>query len=156
MLARCAEISEASAAADVLRRSITELCADDYRRDPAVLARWLANKTAANLERWIADPARSVCVVVAGSGQLAAVGMVVHDGEVQLNYVAPEARFGGASKRLLAHMEDHLRQLRVRRATLVSSQVARRFYRSAGYAEGEEIESLFGTLPGVRMTKDLS
>jgi GNAT superfamily N-acetyltransferase len=155
MRARCAELSEAAGAADVLRRSITELCADDYRHDPAVLARWLANKTAANLERWIVDPARSVCVVMDEAGRLAAVGMVVHDGEVQLNYVAPEARFGGASKRLLAHMEEHLRRLGVRRATLASSQVARRFYRAAGYAEGEEVESLFGTLPGVRMTKDL-
>jgi hypothetical protein len=44
----------------VLRRSITELCAADHENDPAILARWLANKTPENVAVWIARPDASM------------------------------------------------------------------------------------------------
>lgn len=90
MLVRCARDCDADRAADVVRRSITELCVADYRNDPQVLARWLANKTTENLRRWIGSSDRSVCVVIHDDRQLAAVGMVAWCGEILLNFVAPE------------------------------------------------------------------
>ena len=76
MLVRCAEDSDASLAAAVVRQSITDLCAADYRGDPEVLARWLANKTSENFRRWIGSADRMVCVTVREDGRLTAVGMV--------------------------------------------------------------------------------
>jgi ribosomal protein S18 acetylase RimI-like enzyme len=156
MLVRRAQAAEAREAADVIRRSITELCAADYRGDPEVLARWLANQTDENLRRWIGDAGRLVCVAVAEDGRLAAVGMAANRGEIQLNYVAPEFRLRGAGKALVAHMEAHLRSLGVGRVTLLSTQAARRFYRSIGYEEGGRVESRFGTLDVIEMTKRLA
>lgn len=156
MLVRRAECQDACQAADVIRRSITELCATEYRNDRRVLACWLANKTEENLRRWIDQTDRSVFVAVRDDGQLAAVGMVTDRGEIQLNYVAPEARFLGASKSLVAHMEAHLRTLGTAQAVLLSTQVARQFYRSIGYEEGEQVQSRFGTLDGTKMIKLLS
>ena len=109
MLVRCAEDSDAGPAAEVVRRSVAELCEAEYRGDPQVLARWLANKTLGDFRRWIGSADRSVCLAVRADGRLAAVGMVAWRGEILLNYVAPEARFLGASKALVAHMEGHLR-----------------------------------------------
>jgi ribosomal protein S18 acetylase RimI-like enzyme len=151
---RNATLEDAPAALDVVRRSITELCAYEYRHDPLILARWLANKTIENFMRWISDPARAVCVAT-DDGRVVAVGMVTNEGNVQLNYVAPEARFRGVSKAVMGHLESHLRARGVREVTLLSSQVARQFYRSIGYQEGREVESKFGTVGGIEMTKVL-
>ena len=122
---------------------------------PQVLARWLANKTPVDFRRWIGSADRSVCVAVGDDGQLAAVGMVAWRGEILLNYVAPEARFLGASKALVAHMEDHLRARGVDRVVLLSTHVACWFYRSIGYEECGRIESRFGTLDAIEMAKPL-
>jgi hypothetical protein len=44
---------DASAACQVMRRSITELCVPDHRNDPMILERWLSNKTAEIFRSWI-------------------------------------------------------------------------------------------------------
>ena len=155
MLFRCARDGDEGPASDLVRRSITELCATEYRGDAQVLAGWLANKTPEAFHRWIGSADRSVCVAVRDDGPLAAVGMVAWRGEILLNYVAPEARFLGASKALMAHMEGHLWARGVQRATLLSSQGARRFYCSLGYEEVGRMESRFGTLGGFEMAKRL-
>lgn len=155
MLVRCAKDSDASAATEAVRRSIAELCATDYRGDPQILARWLANKTPADFRRWIGSADRSVCLAVREDGRLAAVGMVAWRGEIVLNYVVPEARFLGASKALMAHMEDHLRAHGRDRVALLSTHAARRFYGSLGYEEVGRRESLFGTLDAIEMAKRL-
>jgi hypothetical protein len=76
MLVRCARNGDASLAAHVVRRSITELCAVEYRGGAQVLAGWLADKTPEDFRRWIGSTDRSVYVSVRADGQLAAVGMV--------------------------------------------------------------------------------
>jgi len=45
---REAEAGDADAVIEVVRTSITQLCAADHRDDPETLATWLANKTPAN------------------------------------------------------------------------------------------------------------
>lgn len=156
MLVRCATQADAIPAADLVRRSITTLCRADYRDDPEVLARWLAATTAEDLRRWIAGDDRAVCVAGTPEGSLASVGMVAWRGEIVLNYVAPEARFRGASKALMGHMEGLLRERGVAQARLLSTQVARRFYRALGYAEIGARESRYGTLDVMEMTKRLA
>lgn len=155
MLVRCAEDSDAGPAAEVARQSVAELCKADYRGDPQVLARWLANKTLEDFRRWIGSADRSVCLAVREDGRLAAVGMVAWRGEILLNYVAPEARFFGASKALVAHMEGRLRARGAGRVALLSTHVARRFCRSLGYDEVGRVKSRFGTLDAIEMAKPL-
>jgi GNAT superfamily N-acetyltransferase len=155
MLVRCARDGDEGPASDLVRRSTTELCATDYRGEAQVLARWLANQTPGDFRCWIGSADRSVCVAVRDDGRLAAVGMVAWRGEILLNFVAPEARFLGASKALMAHMEGHLRARGVRQATLLSTHVARRFYCPLGYEEVSRKESRFGTLDVFEMAKRL-
>lgn len=152
---RCARESDAGPASEVTCRSIRELCAAEYRDDPLVLARWLADKTPADFRRWIGRGDRSVCLAVRDDGAVAAVGMVAWRGEIVLNFVAPEARFRGAGKALMAHMEAHLRQRGLDRAVLFSTHVAARLYRSLGYQEVGRHESRFGTLDIIGMAKRL-
>lgn len=156
MRVRCARDGEASVASDVARRSITELCADEYRRDPLVLARWLDEVGEARFRRWIGAADRSVCLALRADGRVAAVGVVAWRGEIVSNFVAPDARFLGAGKALMAHMEGHLRDRGVRRAVLFSTQLARRFYRALGYAEIGQVESRYGTLDIMEMAKPLA
>src|SRR5215470_9803860 len=99
---RPAQIADADGAVCVVRRSIRELCELDHQRDQGTLSLWLSNKTADNMRRWIAAP--TVLVAVEGE-QMTGVAAVRANGEVFLNYVAPEARFRGASKCLLQGIE---------------------------------------------------
>jgi hypothetical protein len=94
MLIRDAVAEDAPAACQVLRRSISELCVADHKGDPAILMRWLSNKTPEIVASWIAHPRSSVLVAVEGSTILA-VGSVTNQGEITLNYVSPGARFRG-------------------------------------------------------------
>ena len=102
MQVRRAEIADADCAIDIIRRSIRELCSLDHKDDSATLSLWLTNKTVDNMRQWIAT--HTVLVAVEGE-QMTGVAAVRADGEVFLNYVAPEARFRGASKSLMRGIE---------------------------------------------------
>ena len=58
-------MDDAAQACEVLRRSISELCIADQHNDPAILDRWLANKTPENVAAWITNTEDSVLVAVA-------------------------------------------------------------------------------------------
>jgi len=105
---REAVADDAEEACNVMRRSIRELCAADHGDDPAILARWLANKTPENVAVWIARPDASLLVAVE-SGAIGAVGMVTDAGEILLRLARREiprrqpsasrrARGGGARR----------------------------------------------------------
>lgn len=79
MQIRDALIGDAPAACAVLRRSITGLCSADHGDDPAILRRWLANKTPDIVAGWIAKPGNSVLLAVEGAAILA-VGAVTDGG----------------------------------------------------------------------------
>ena len=104
MKIRDAMAADAAAACEVLRASISELCAADHHNDPEILRRWLANKTPESVTAWAADPGASLLLAVEGDTILA-VGSVRNDGEITLNYVSPAARFRGASSALLKALE---------------------------------------------------
>jgi len=146
---------DAPAACEVLRRSIIELCAADHHNDPAILDRWLANKTPEIVASWIRQPGNSVLVAVEGHAVLA-IGSVIAEGEITLNYVSPDARFRGVSRAMIAALETRAGECGNERCTLLSAETARRFYRSAGYTEDGPPKGKFGTTGSYPMSKRLT
>jgi GNAT superfamily N-acetyltransferase len=130
MQVRRAQIADADRAIDVIRRSIQDLCALDHKGDPATLSLWLGNKTADNMRRWIAT--RLVLVAVEGE-RMTGVAAVRADGHIFLNYVAPEARFQGASKCLMQAIEVWAASRGLEWLTLESTATGLRFYLSTGW-----------------------
>ena len=152
MLIRKARIDDAAGACETMRRSIAELCGSDHHDDPAVLRRWLANKTPAVVGGWIAHPENVVLVAVEEETVLA-VGIVRHDGEITCNYVSPDARFRGVSKAMLAQLEANAREFGNASCNLISTETARRFYRACGYEEVGVPQGKFGTTGSYPMLK---
>src|SRR5262245_54699748 len=98
---------------------------------------------------------RHLIVVAEGTSGLMGVGVIATDGEIQLNYVAPQSRFQGVSKALAQAMEEYARTLGLSEVRLHTSRFASRMYASLGYEALGAVESRFGTLPGVAMRKVL-
>lgn len=129
----------------MLRASIRQLCEADHHGAEAPLALWLANKTAANLARWIGDPGAVLLVADAGDA-LAAVGAVRRDGEITLNYVAPEFRFRGVSTAMVAALEAEARGLGLERVRLSNTLTAHAFYLARGWRDSGPPETKHGLL----------
>lgn len=154
---RRARVEDAGIAAYLLCDSIRDLCHADHRGDPALLASWLANKTEENFRRWFAGPGVTVLLAEC-DGMLAAVGAIGVEGEargeIMLNYVAPAMRWRGASKALVAALEDEARGLGLGRVHLASTATARSFYRALGYRDSGPAVEAFG-LTAYPMARDL-
>jgi GNAT superfamily N-acetyltransferase len=151
---RDAVAEDAPAACQVLRRSITELCVADHANDPAILQRWLSNKTPEIVASWIASPDNSLLVAVE-YGVILAVGAVTNAGEVSANYVSPDARFRGVSRALLGALEAKAIERGNVRCSLTSTETARRFYLANGYVEDAVLPGKFGTRGSYAMSKPL-
>jgi len=136
---------DAAAICDVLRRSIVELCTADHQDDPAVLARWLANKTPESVGTWIANPVNRLLVAVIGES-IVATGCVTTTGEIILNYVSPDTRFRGVSRALMRALETQARQDGNTTCRLDSTVTALRFYLSAGYERAGPEAAGFGMI----------
>jgi GNAT superfamily N-acetyltransferase len=149
---RDARLEDALAGTQVLRRSILELCVADHRNDPAILARWLSNKTPEMFMSWLAQPGNSVLVALE-DGHVLAVGSVTDAGQINLNYVSPDARFRGVSRALLHALERRAVERGNERCVLISTETARRFYHANGYAETGPPVGEFGTVAGYPMQK---
>jgi GNAT superfamily N-acetyltransferase len=132
MKIRDAKAEDARAAAQVLRRSISDLCAADHGNDPVILAQWLSNKTPDIVASWMTALNNSVLVAVENDTILA-VGAVTDTGQITLNYVSPDARFRGVSRALLRALEARALERGSIRCTLNSTETARRFYLANGY-----------------------
>jgi GNAT superfamily N-acetyltransferase len=151
---RVARPADAPAACQVMRRSIAELCIADHRNDPEILRRWLANKTPEIVASWIAKSNNTVKLAVEGDAILA-VGSVTDAGEIQLNYVSPEARFRGVSRALMRALEAGARERGATTCTLISTETARRFYLAIGYVEDGAPSGKFGAAGGYPMSRSL-
>ena len=151
---RQATIEDAPAACEVLRRSIVELCIADHHNNPAILERWLANKTPGIVASWIANPGNMMLVAV-GDGVILGVGSVTGAGEITLNYVSPDARFHGVSKAVIAALEERAMQQGNARCHLLSTETARGFYHRVGYIEDGPPVGKFGSTGSYPMSKAL-
>jgi GNAT superfamily N-acetyltransferase len=129
---RPAAAADVEAMSRVLIASITGLCAPDHAGDPQLIAAWTANKTPAMVEAMLRTPGVRL-FVAERDGEIAAVGAILRDDEVGLNYVAPAHRFAGVSKALLAAMEETMRAGGITEARLSSTETAHRFYRATGW-----------------------
>ena len=115
---------------------------------------WLANKTVENVAKWILADDR-LCVVAADEGDVVGFGMITRNGEIQLLYVAPEARFKGASKLMLRALEQQALHWGLKAVSASSSRTARSFYLSCGYAPSGESVKGFGITSGYPVSKPL-
>ena len=79
------------------------------------------------------------------SNDILAVGCVIDDGEITLNYVSPDARFRGVSTALLAALEKRAIECGNEVCRLKSTETARRFYLVRGYSEHGSASRKFGT-----------
>ena len=140
---RPATVGDAEEACAVIRRSIIELCGADHDGDPAILDRWLANKTPDQMRRWIGANPGGVLAGVGGAG-IGGVGMVMPDGKIALNYVAPWARFGGVSKGLIGAMERCAAGWGLASCYLTSTITAYGFYCACGYQDAGELLPSYG------------
>jgi GNAT superfamily N-acetyltransferase len=154
MLIRNATPEDAPFACRVMKRSIAELCEADHRNDPAILARWLGNKTTENFTAWVEQADNSV-LVATENRHILAVGSVTDAGMIGLNYVSPDARFRGVSRAMLGALEKRAAERGNTRCTLVSTETARRFYLANGYVETGAPTQNFGTTSGYPMSKAL-
>ncbi len=89
MQVRPALLNDAVLICEILRRSISELCEADHHNRDDILAPWLANKTPENVFKWIEAPSQLMLVAEIGNA-IAGVGLATDEGEILLNYVAPE------------------------------------------------------------------
>jgi GNAT superfamily N-acetyltransferase len=154
MIIRDATEEDALAACAVMRRSIAELCVADHRSDPAILERWLSNKTPEIFRSWI-RPGNTLLVAVEGSAILA-VGCITDAGEITLNCVFPGARFRGVSAALLGALEARAKERGNERCTFNSTETARRFYLARGYSEDGPPAGKFGTNSAYPISKRLA
>jgi len=152
---REARESDAAAVTDLVRRSISQLCAADHQNEPARLEPWLSNKTVANVTAWIAAQ-RNYCVVATADSIILGVGVMTIEGEVLLCYVDPDARFRGVSTAVLSSLEQRARTLGLSEVYLDSTVTARRFYEDRGYKARPETRVAFGTMPCQPVVKRLA
>src|ERR1700744_6576449 len=151
---RHAVTADAPAACEVLRRSIVELCVADHHNDPAILERWLANKTPEIVASWIAKPGNTMLVAVE-DGAILGVGSVTDAGEITLNYVSPDARFLGVSRAVISALEERAMRQGNARCHLLSTETARGFYHRVGYIEDGPPVGKFGSTGSYPMSKAL-
>jgi GNAT superfamily N-acetyltransferase len=130
---RPANVADADAVCDVIRQSITGCCKADHQGDPAVIERWLANKTVGNVEKWLAVPA-SMALVAEEAGRM--LGAVLLSGdELALCYVVPHALHKGVGKSLLLAAEAAALARGIEVLQLNSTRTAHWFYRRNGFSE---------------------
>jgi GNAT superfamily N-acetyltransferase len=140
---RKAESRDAEAAAEVLRRSITELCTHDHHGDAGTLAKWLANKTPQDFLSWLANEDH-FCVVAEARNRIVGVGLLHRSGEVRLCYLAPGAQGRGLGKAIHVALEEKARAWGLRRLHLESTASARPFYERVGYRSAGAAKPGFG------------
>lgn len=133
LLIRDGRDEDAEPGAALLRESILQLCDADHNNDPAAIAAWLANKTAAEFRRWLKTPGQSLLVAESGS-QTAGVGLIGDGGELLLLYVDPERRLTGVGRALLRALEVRALERGACGVQLESTITALSFYEAAGYA----------------------
>jgi len=140
---RPAEVSDAVAACTVLRRSIAECCAQDHRKDPAILAAWLGNKTPEMVASWFASPT-NYSVVAVQDGVVVGVALLTGAGKLALCYLLPEVRGQGVGKAMLERVEAQACSWGVKALQLHSTATGEGFFARCGYTDSGKVRSPYG------------
>lgn len=147
--------ADASAATEVLRRSISVLCVADHQNDPVRLESWLKNKSVSNVAAWIGS-ANNHCVVACAGEAICGFGAMTLKGEIMLCYVDPGVRFRGVSAAMLDALERKAQELGLAEVHLNSTVTARRFYEERGYVAVGGTTQAFGSISCQSMAKRLT
>ena len=123
---RLATPSDASAACNVLRRSIAECCVLDHKNDPAILEAWLGNKTPETVASWFASPT-NFSVVAVEEGTVVGVALLT-----------------GAGKALLGRVEEQACTWGVKALQLHSTATGEEFFARQGYLRSGNVRSPYG------------
>lgn len=134
---------DATAACNLLRRSIEEGCRADHQDHPAVLGAWLGNKTPANVVAWFSTPS-NYAVVAESEGELVGMSLLNQAGKVALCYVLPDALRCGVGRALLAALEDQARAWNIAKLHLHSPASASSFFERHGFINAGKDKSCFG------------
>lgn len=140
---RRAEAKDATAACEVLRRSIAECCVLDHKNDPAILGAWLGNKTPETVASWFASPTNYSLVAVE-EGAVVGVALLTAAGKLALCYLLPEVRQRGAGKALLACVEQQACSWGVKALQLHSTASGEEFFARQGYLRAGNVRSPYG------------
>lgn len=151
---REAQKSDAEAAVDAVRRSITESCTADHRGDADTLAHWLSNKTVRHFVSWLASE-DNFCVVAEASPRVLGVGLLQRSGEIVLFYLTPEAQRQGIGRAIHTMLEERARSWKLSRLTLDSTVLACPFYERLGYQSAGPARPRFGVLRSYPYVKTL-
>ena len=152
---RPAEKSDAEAAVDVVRRSITELCTADHRGDADTLAKWLSNKTVHHFSSWFANK-DNYCVIAEGRDCLLGVALLHRSGEINLLYLAPSVQRQGIGRALHSALEEKARIWGLVKLMLDSTLLACPFYEKLGYRSMGAARPRFGVLHSYPYEKTLA
>lgn len=154
-LFREARMTDAKAMADILVRSIREICGPAYGNDKRTIGLWCADKTPATMVRMIADHGY-YSIVAETSGAISGLGVLDKSGEIVLCYVIPEVLYQGVGKGILQALEKKARSLRLKELKLKSTLNAIPFYARNGYRPHGDYEMFLGKIPCLPLTKDIS
>lgn len=155
IIIRNATADDAARACEIMRRSISELCNADHHGNSTILSAWLENKKPDIVRTWISRQDNSLLLAFLAD-EMVAVGSITDAGEIQLNYVSPDARFRGVSSAMLQALEQYAHIRGVSKIRLFSTETAHRFYQSRGYVDDAKPEGRFGTTSSYPMSKLLS
>lgn len=149
---RAAVPEDASAICDVLSESIQACCKADHHDDPAIVARWLANKTTENVKKWVTASDSVAFVASCGHDMLGVALLTGH--ELALCYVVPRALHQGVGKALLQSVEKEASARGFEVLTLDSTKTALPFYTRNGFSSCGPVRSWAG-LEAQPMSKTL-
>lgn len=151
-----AEVSDAGEIADVLCRSIVEVCGPDYQHNKDLLHSWTANKTPANMLEWMKRRNNRMLVArQVNDAKILGVGLIEiveskKEANILLCYVHPNYLSRGVGTKILQDLESEAIRHGISQINLSSSLTAFNFYLDHGYAAIK----LEHTQPiGIRMKK---
>lgn len=106
----------------------------DHGNNPIKVDGWLENKTEERFALWLSND-QLINAVAVRDGAIAGFGMATISGEVLLNYVSPDHRFGGVSAAILSNLEESLAARGIKELVLSSTETAHAFYKARGWRD---------------------
>ena len=155
-IVRQSRLADSKMVAEVICRSVTELCVADHQNKSEILESWLANKTPESAEEWI-SAIDSFCVTaLAGSKEVVGFGMLSREGEIKLLYVRPDQIGTGAGRDMLSEIERHAMALGLDTIFLDSTDSAMQFYKYHGYTHSRSCDPRSDGLNCNGMSKNIA